>query len=743
VAIQARAADYSFGTETPNLAGGRAGSAQGAIAARAPGRTPESTGAGEFLALLARAVQQFHTYPPTSPLCLSAVDACRRALGLDLGDRLTFRVTPHELLVNDVPIGRGTLIEHELARRLHHASIAQVTFEHGASPRELTRFCLDLLHCSHRRAGSANLIDRLAEHGVDRVSLRPAYRPEVLQVAPPSAPVASIVEHQRERRAAAFTPGVPVDHLYPPDKGWIRVDPSASFDTISLIDLAVLIDDPAALATMLLRLTDDVPEGEAGGDALVQKFSDVATLFAALDPNVARVMFSKLARAVLELDTDHRQILLRRTILPGLLDGRIDGAVLKDFPDMDLAESLCLLLDLETAAPEVVSTALARLDLPAERQAALAPLIEERLQVRTGTRAPQAGLDAHARRLIKVDKGRSASFAEFSAFDLALDEETVATLDGIRDGVSASEALADQLDCLWHLIRLEPNPEVVQRFAARTLPLLDQLERARRWPEFAAWLTRYHEMAEGFREPRPDVADVIAGMLAQLCTPDRARTLVEVAESGDEGKAAALAMIAALGSGVGPALLSLLEARADARDTRSRTAVQLLCDQAKLVAPALVVAVGSGSEAADRAVARVFGFAGPGFEGPLATLLTSRDEQTVREALRSLARIGTPQAASVVSHEIERHTGWLAGAAEETLWHFPKTEAARQVRDLLGRRDFAVRRPAVATRLLDRTTVTGGQGIEPILAGLAPLRYRFWRPSLARLGRKAHALLQQ
>ena len=115
---------------------------------------------------------------------------------------------------------------------------------------------------------------------------------------------------------------------------------------------------------MLLRLTDDdVSENVAPAEALSQKFSDVAMLFSALDPRIARVMFAKLARGVLDLDPDSRQTLLRRTILPGLLDGKIDGIVLRDFPDLDLADSLCLLLDLETAAPEVVTTALARLDL--------------------------------------------------------------------------------------------------------------------------------------------------------------------------------------------------------------------------------------------------------------------------------------------------------------------------------------------------------------------------------------------
>ena len=102
-------------------------------------------------------------------------------------------------------------------------------------------------------------------------------------------------------------------------------------------------------------------------------------------------MFSKLARAVLDLGPERRTDLLRRTILPGLLDGRADGAVLRDFPNVDLAESLCLLMDLETAAPELLTTALDRLELPAERRQAVAPLMEARLRGGDAAAAADAG----------------------------------------------------------------------------------------------------------------------------------------------------------------------------------------------------------------------------------------------------------------------------------------------------------------------------------------------------------------
>ena len=222
MAIHARTADYKSDGASTNLHGGRA------PARTQPSRLPEAGRADECLQLLARAVQQYHTYPPTSPLCHNAVEACHRALASNtLRDQLDFRVTPNELIVEEAAIGRGSLVGYELAHRLHAAAIAQVTMERAASIREIAWFCLDLVHSSSRREKRANLIELLSEHGVNRILLRPAYRPEVLQIAPPAAPVASLVDQQRERREELFAQGGVVDHLYPPDKGWVRLDPSS------------------------------------------------------------------------------------------------------------------------------------------------------------------------------------------------------------------------------------------------------------------------------------------------------------------------------------------------------------------------------------------------------------------------------------------------------------------------------------------------------------------------------------
>ena len=713
-------------------------SAEGAVA-----RSAESGRVEECLQLFARAVQQLHTYPTTSPLCQQAIEAWHRALSqLEQRDHLDFRVSPHELTIDEVPVGRGALIEGELARRFHAAGIAQVTIERAASTRELTRLCLDLLACTDRRQERLNLTEMLAEHGVSRIALRHAYRPEVLGVDTPTSPVAALVDAQRARREEVFARGGPVNHLYPPDKGWVRLDPAAKFSSVSLVDLALLVDDPSSLASMLLRLTDDEADTESPGEALAQKFSDVATLFAALDPRIARVMFSRLANAVLELNPERRQMLLRRTILPGLLDGRVEGDVLKDFPDLDLADSLCLLLDLETAAPEVVTSALARLDLAPERQSAMLPLIRERLQARAGA-ARETSIDAHARKLVTLDGSQSKSFAEFAAFDLALDEQALDMLVRIRQGIATTDVSSDQLGCLWNLVRLEANPEVVQRFMLRVVPAIGRLDVEGRWPYFAFWLSRFGELAAALRETRPDVSDAIVTNLAHFSTVDRARRIVDLAGQGAEGRAAADTIILALGSGIGPALAAAASGRGEGREASARVAQQLLCDHAMLVAPSVVTALATADATATRALVRVLGIAGVGYESPIATQLQSSDEQTVREALRSLARIGTPRAALCVRNAVNQSAEWLSGAAAETLWHFPAPEARRQVLELLSQRDFVQRSPEVAGRLLERLVQGGAQGLQTVLTTLVPLRYRVWSPALARVGRRAHVLLQQ
>ena len=710
-------------------------------------RPPDLEAIEQALQLLARAVRQFHTYPATSPLCTDAIAVCHKALvSLEGRDQLSLRVTTHDLLVDEVGVGEGTIIEHELVRRLHRAGVAALTVDHAASRRDLSRFCSDLISVHDRGDQKSTLEERLAEHGVDKIVPRMAHRPEVVDLGTPRPVLCNLVERERRRREPYASAG-PAAHLYPPDKGWVRLDPTAAFTTVSLVDLAILVEGPAELAAVLLRLTDDEPAAAGSPQAALEaKFSDVTTLFASLDPRLAQLMFAKLARAVLDLEPERRQSLLQRTILPGLLEGTSDGRVLKEFPDVDLAESLCLLLDLETAAPEVLSAALDRIDLPAERRQAVAPLLDAgvRARVRDGRlsddRAKESGVDRYAQKLMRVDAAAPKSFAEFAAFDLSVDGQTSAAIAQVRGDVEATDLLVARLRCLSNLVRLEPNPNAVETFLKSVAGLLAELERASRWQDVASWLVRHRELADSLSQPRPDVADAIGAALDAFCTRDRAIGLMQLYDEASEQRAVAGALVSAYGAAITPIFVALLEDPAFQSRTRL---VQLMCDHAKLLAPGLAGLVGQSGPAAAGAIVRALGFAGPGYETTIAGQLERSDEQVVREALRALARIGTAHAAALVSARIQHGSPWVRNAAQEALCRFPPALAQGQLLELLGRRDFVVHHPDIAARLLDRAAQSGSEHLKATLAPLAPLRFRFWNPALARVGHKARELVKR
>jgi len=695
----------------------------------------------EFLTLLARAIRQFHTYPETSSMCTDAIAACHRAFSnLERHDRLSLRVTPREFLIDDVRIGGGGIIERELVHRLHKARVASLEFDQAASPRDFTRFSTDLLRSEDLAPTKTTFAELLTEHGVDLIVPRMAHRPEVLDVGARPEHVWDLVARDRKRRETAISSG-PAKYLYPPEKGWVRLESGASRDSLSLVDLAVLVDDPSDVATMLLRLTDDDPVGdEASKQALEQKFADVAMLFGALDGHLARLMFGKLARAVLTIPPDRRKSLLQRTILPGLLDGRAAGAVLRDFPDNDLAESLCLLLELETAAPEVVTAALQRLDLPAERSQTIASLVDERLRqpvAQADGESRDQKVDRFARRLIRIDATAKKDFSEFSAFDLSIDEDAARAIAEVGPTIDRTDVLTEQIDCLWRLVHIEPNPILVESFLSRTAAFLGELDRSGRAEDLRGYVLRFRELAEGLAETRPDVAEVIARGLRTFCTAARTANWIGLAVAGPDDSLSP-GMIDAFGDLIAPAFVELLDD--PALQPKARVLTSLLCGHADVLAPGLVARLGLAGSTATRAIVKVCGYAGAGYEVVVSEQAGSRDEQTVREAFRSLARIGTSHAAEIVASQIQSGTPVARAAAEEALWHLPPAQTAAQLKEILSKKEFVVQNPAVVSRLIERAAQAKAGGLDGVLEEIEALRFRFWKPGIVRMALKAREL---
>ena len=417
--------------------------------------------------------------------------------------------------------------------------------------------------------------------------------------------------------------------------------------------------------------------------------------------------------------------------------------MLSEFPEVDLADALCLLLDLETAAPELLSAALDRLNLSPDRREAIAPLIEANL--RSGGRAASdrrfdAGLEHYAGALVRVDTATGQSFAEYAAFDLSMNDETRGALAGVRDTIAVTDPVDAQLACLTGLLQLEPNPSAAAAFVDRALPLLRTLAHAQRWEQLSVWIARVRDLAASLQAARPEIAASMRELLVRLCHRQVVVQLADRCAAGEDGRGSGRLVVAALGRAIVPAWLAAFESAHDRPRLRPLSAV--MAERARELGPAVAKRLPQCSPDAARAAVALLGFAGGGYEKVIADQLPRGDERTFREALHALARIGTAQAATVVADQVERAPAAAAAAlAEDALWKLPPAVAMVKARELLGRREFVTSRPQVAARLLDRASRTMSDDFGPVLEGLARLRYHFWDPAVMRVAARARELM--
>jgi hypothetical protein len=78
-----------------------------------------------------------------------------------------------------------------------------------------------------------------------------------------------------------------------------------------------------------------------------------------------------------------------------------------------------------------------------------------------------SGIDRHAQGLIRVDAKLGTDFSEFAAFDLSVDEQSTAVITAVRQGILETDTLTTPLRTVSQLVRLEPNPTLVDAFLRR------------------------------------------------------------------------------------------------------------------------------------------------------------------------------------------------------------------------------------------------------------------------------------
>ena len=259
--------------------------------------------------------------PSTRTRDQPAVHRCDRGLSQSARGRSTratgwqFRVTPRE--------SSSTTSGSAPARSSSRSSSAGCTAPtwrrstSTAAPRRAT--CHDSapksLRCDDLVKSKTTLAELLAEHGShDRAAPGPSAR--MLEVGRRRrAPLATW--SSTSGAAVPLAAGGPASYLYPPDKGWVRLDPPrASTPSRSSISRS-----SSTTRAKSRRCSCGSPttrrRAESREGALQQKFSDVATLFAgARSASGARHVLEAGARGA-RSGTERRTESARRTILPG------------------------------------------------------------------------------------------------------------------------------------------------------------------------------------------------------------------------------------------------------------------------------------------------------------------------------------------------------------------------------------------------------------------------------------------
>jgi hypothetical protein len=218
-----------------------------------------------FLLVLARAVRQVHAYPVSSQICVDAVRAvCSHLAQMEGPDEICVSVTPDALLLHEQPLGDAVFVRQELARRLRRARVAEFTVQRDATARDLTRFCVNLIRAGESTDRTVSLASLMMEDGVEAVGVLVTARRELLQIAPTAPTQRDLVAHERRRRDDALAGGARTAHLFPPHRGWIRLDPAETLpvgverfaDGIENLDLVEPVEQDAIVSLVIPRAVE-------------------------------------------------------------------------------------------------------------------------------------------------------------------------------------------------------------------------------------------------------------------------------------------------------------------------------------------------------------------------------------------------------------------------------------------------------------------------------------------------------
>ena len=303
---------------------------------------------------------------------------------------------------------------------------------------------------------------------------------------------------------------------------------------------------------------------------------------------------------------------------------------------------------------------------------------------------------SHARRLIRDRCGRGQELRRVRRLRPVDRRQTTAALEPIREAIATTDVAGAPARASLNLVRLEAEPALVEAFLR---------EHVRRSPS--------SNVPRGRRSSRPGPAEY-SGSRMRCGRPGRMSPTRSSRARGVLHRRARVALVRAgtRRTPAGARSPTSVEAlrRRDRAGLRSRcsTTPAVMRHERTRARPADVRArpaagAGAGVPArpgaaprAARAIIKVLGFAGAGYESVLAEQLEHGTSRPGGKRCRRLAHIGSTARPRIVGVHLHTATSAVRAAAEEALRHFPPAAAAAG--DARSAREPRVRPAASADR---------------------------------------------
>lgn len=704
--------------------------------ARSPGRRPGPSSqvhVARFVGALSRAVQAFHTYPPGSPARGDVIEVARDTLRPCIPrdeDCISIDVTSQGLSVADEPLVVDRGPERALAIALRRAYVSTLEIRAGASTRDFRQFCALMAFPDQLLGREEDLPEILAQRGVTHIIVHIISSHQTIEGG--TVPPALLELVQRHRggmgRSAESAEG-----------GWIRLDPSVPLERVTLEDLPLLLRDAPALGVALDRMSR-THGAVSPSEALLLHYEEITDLYAACGPSVAASLFRRLAAVVHQLPEETKLALLKEKVLPGLVDGRRSGRILKHFSEEEVADALWLLLDLGVGGVEMLTAGLASLDLPESRLEGVVERVSRRLEgesdaapdwsamLHRDTSGP--GTDGLGERLT-VNEEHEADFLALRSFDLSVDEASANDLAQIVGDVASADPVAAPLRCCADILALSADPAIIAATMRRSRGFFLDLESRGDAAALADWLALYARIARERDSLDGEVAALIRGTLDQYVTPEFIHRVSALAAPPDR-EPPLVTIICELGrTGVG-ALVDSLAVESD-RSARNRllTALQ---PRASGIAEHLVDYLSHPEWYVVRNILTLLGYAGQGYEEAVAGLVEHEHPRVQREAFIALARIGTEEAISHTADALYDESEEVRKHAADAIWRFEPTLSHPRLLEAIRDRRLALAHPDLVRQLVIAAGKRDLAGLDPVLRRLRRHCFAVWNPERRSLG---------